>query len=225
MKISIVTTLLICFFINIATAQNDYYKLKIKGGSTIFGQLLEENNKQYRLLTNDLDTLTITKRIIRSSYLIPGTLKQGDVVPIFQKGIFYEINGSLGYGAVAHFRELHIASLSTLMAYQFNSTFSLGVGLRGFGYDEHYSRHYYRRDFMLIPYVQTRFNYRKTDWKKVGLHFMLEGIYIEDLTADATSVIGITIFRPRCSYLFGIGYRNDLYNGFYDFSARFGIQL
>lgn len=224
MKIPIITAFLIYFFVNTIDAQNDYYKLKLKGGSEIFGQLLESNKKQYRLLTNDLDTLDITKRIIRKSYLIPGSLEQGDVVPIFQKGIFYEINGSLGYGAVRHFDELYIASLSALMAYQFNSTFSLGVGLKGLGFNVHYSRFRESRDFTAFPYIQTRFNYRRENWRKMGLHFMFEGIYIEDFTGDLVSVVGVTLFRPRCSYLFGIGYRND-YGGTYDFSARFGIQL
>ncbi|NJN78473.1 MAG: hypothetical protein HC803_09245 [Saprospiraceae bacterium] len=88
MKISLITIGLLCFFANISMAQNDYYKLKLKGGSEIYGQLLSKENYKYCILTNNSDTINISERTIRSAYLIPGFLEKAMLFRYFKKDFF-----------------------------------------------------------------------------------------------------------------------------------------
>lgn len=225
MKNLLFTTFLLCFCVNFASAQNDYYKLKLKGGSEVFGQLLTKNQRQYRILTNNSDTIDISKRIIRRSYLIPGRIGSGDVVPIFQKGLFWGVQGSFGYGAIRHFDQLYLTQLNVLIAYQFKPNFSLGFGLKNSFSRLEAHRNYYRNYFYVQPYLQTRLNYRKKNWERVGLWFVGNGIFYDDYFIPTIEISsGISIFRPKRSWLFGVGYLY-LGDGSYAISAQFGVQF
>ncbi|NJN78472.1 MAG: hypothetical protein HC803_09240 [Saprospiraceae bacterium] len=126
------------------------------------------------------------------------------------------MQGEFSYGEIDDFHEPFHIQLNGLLAYQFNPYFSSGLGLKS---------SVNRNGFRLQPYLQARGNYRKESWKKVGLWFLANGIYNEYFDPEFEVATGITVFRPRRSWLFGVGYYALFDNYNYAFSAQFGVQF
>lgn len=231
-----------CLILNSSIAQNDYYRLKLKGGSKVFGQLLEKNRKTYRLLTNNSDTLTISKRIIRQSYLIPDILGKGDVVPIFQKGFFYGLQVGNGFEGLERPKlrrlnnysldfDYYVNQIGGLVGYQWNPYFAAGIGVQGLHYLNKNSLNFY--GFSLLPYVHTKFNYRGKNWKNTGGWLSMDIFFPNDSSNFGRGLItklmtGFTIFTPKRSLDIGFGVYNsyDFHSfEFHVFTGQVGIQF